>query len=65
MPGSWPLILAHMLLLQIQPIKVQGVDPVSQKLRRLNEQVSLNQLVSSHFVKVLQIQMVKFVQEEK
>ncbi|XP_031718044.1 pentraxin-4 [Anarrhichthys ocellatus] len=37
-PGRWPLILVHMLLLQIQPVKVQGVDPVSQKLRRLNEQ---------------------------
>ncbi|KAK9534669.1 hypothetical protein VZT92_007099 [Zoarces viviparus] len=37
-PGCWPLILVHMLLLQIQPVKVQGVDPVSQKLRRLNEQ---------------------------
>ncbi|XP_059203825.1 pentraxin-4 isoform X1 [Centropristis striata] len=36
--GHWPLILVHMLLLQMQPIKVQGVDPVSQKLRRLNEQ---------------------------
>ncbi|XP_037648244.1 pentraxin-4 [Sebastes umbrosus] len=37
-PGHWPLILVHMLLLQIQPVKVQGVDPVSKKLRRLNEQ---------------------------
>ncbi|KAM6913958.1 uncharacterized protein ptx4 isoform 1-T1 [Lycodopsis pacificus] len=37
-PGRWPLILVHMLLLQVQPVKVQGVDPVSQKLRRLNEQ---------------------------
>ncbi|XP_063760079.1 pentraxin-4 [Eleginops maclovinus] len=27
-----------MILLQIQPITVQGADPVSQKLRRLNEQ---------------------------
>ncbi|XP_054463220.1 pentraxin-4 [Anoplopoma fimbria] len=33
-PGRWSLIL---LLLQIQPVKVQGVD-VSQKLRRLHEQ---------------------------
>ncbi|XP_029998102.1 pentraxin-4 [Sphaeramia orbicularis] len=37
-PVHWALILAHILLLQIQPIKVQGADPVSQKLRRLNEQ---------------------------
>lgn len=44
-PGHWSLILVLMLLLQIQPVKVQGVDPVSQKLRRLNEQVSLNETV--------------------
>ncbi|XP_026179912.1 pentraxin-4 [Mastacembelus armatus] len=37
-PGHWLLILVHILQLQIQPIKVQGNDPVSQKLRRLNEQ---------------------------
>ncbi|KAK1877075.1 Pentraxin-4 [Dissostichus eleginoides] len=37
-PGHWSLILVLMLLLQIQPVKVHGVDPVSQKLRRLNEQ---------------------------
>ncbi|KAG8007138.1 Pentraxin-4 [Nibea albiflora] len=37
-PGHWPQILVHMLLLQIQPVKLQGVDSVSQKLRRLNEQ---------------------------
>ncbi|XP_051243109.1 pentraxin-4 [Dicentrarchus labrax] len=37
-PGHWPLILVHMLLLQIQPVKGLSVDPVSQKLRRLNEQ---------------------------
>ncbi|KAA8584882.1 hypothetical protein FQN60_003576 [Etheostoma spectabile] len=36
--GHWSLIMVHMLLLQIQPVKLQGVDPVSQKLRRLNEQ---------------------------
>ncbi|XP_070837854.1 pentraxin-4 [Chaetodon trifascialis] len=36
--GHWPLILVHILLLQMQPVEVQGVDPVSQKLRRLNEQ---------------------------
>ncbi|XP_045897491.1 pentraxin-4 [Micropterus dolomieu] len=36
--GHWPLIVVHMLLLQIQPVKVKGVDAVSQKLRRLNEQ---------------------------
>ncbi|KAM9346017.1 uncharacterized protein ptx4 [Symphorus nematophorus] len=34
-PHHWSLILIHMLLL---PIKVQGADPVSQKLRRLTEQ---------------------------
>uniref|UniRef100_A0AAQ5YXF0 Pentraxin 4, long n=2 Tax=Amphiprion ocellaris TaxID=80972 RepID=A0AAQ5YXF0_AMPOC len=34
----WPLVLVHMLLLQLQSVKVQGVDPVSHKLRRLNEQ---------------------------
>ncbi|KAI3360049.1 hypothetical protein L3Q82_014383, partial [Scortum barcoo] len=38
LPGHWPLILVHMLLLQIQNIQVQGVDSVSQKLRRLSEQ---------------------------
>ncbi|XP_029292904.1 transcription factor SPT20 homolog [Cottoperca gobio] len=37
-PVHWPLIVVHMLLLQMPPVKVQGVDPVSQKLRRLNEQ---------------------------
>ncbi|XP_040918564.1 pentraxin-4 [Toxotes jaculatrix] len=37
-PGHWPLILVHMLLLQLQSVKVQRLDPVSQKLRRLNEQ---------------------------
>ncbi|KAF1379269.1 hypothetical protein PFLUV_G00174330 [Perca fluviatilis] len=37
-PGQWPMIVVHMLLLQIQPVKLQGFDPVSQKLRRLNEQ---------------------------
>ncbi|KAK5856559.1 hypothetical protein PBY51_008146 [Eleginops maclovinus] len=37
-PGHWSLILVLMILLQIQPITVQGADPVSQKLRRLNEQ---------------------------
>ncbi|XP_033998156.1 pentraxin-4 [Trematomus bernacchii] len=37
-PGHWSLILVLILLLQIQPVKVKGVDPVSQKLRRLNEQ---------------------------
>ncbi|XP_049416092.1 pentraxin-4 isoform X2 [Epinephelus fuscoguttatus] len=36
--SRWPLILLHMLLLQIQAVQVQGIDPVSQKLRRLNEQ---------------------------
>lgn len=46
MPGHWPLILVPMLLLQIQPVKVQGVDPMSQKLRRLNKQVCLNQCAS-------------------
>lgn len=39
------LILVHMLLLQNQHIKVEGVDPVSQKLQRLKEQVGLNQTV--------------------
>ncbi|XP_034566409.1 pentraxin-4 [Notolabrus celidotus] len=34
----WYLILVHVLLLQILPVMVQGVDPVSQKLRRLTEQ---------------------------
>ncbi|XP_071319106.1 pentraxin-4 [Trachinotus anak] len=37
-PSHWPLILVHMLLPQLQCVKVQGTDPVSQKLRRLNEQ---------------------------
>ncbi|GLD70182.1 pentraxin-4 isoform X1 [Lates japonicus] len=37
-PGHWTLILVHMLLLQLHAVKVQGIDPVSQKLRRLNEQ---------------------------
>ncbi|XP_008286946.1 pentraxin-4 [Stegastes partitus] len=32
------LVLVHMLLLQLQSVTVQGADPVSQKLRRLNEQ---------------------------
>ncbi|XP_022612655.1 pentraxin-4 [Seriola dumerili] len=36
--GHWPLILVHMLLPQLQCGKVQGIDLVSQKLRRLNEQ---------------------------
>ncbi|XP_069557560.1 uncharacterized protein ptx4 [Brachyistius frenatus] len=36
--GHWPQVLVHMLLLQLQSVKVQGGDPVSQKLRRLNEQ---------------------------
>ncbi|XP_076609448.1 uncharacterized protein ptx4 [Chaetodon auriga] len=36
--SHWPLILVHILLMQIQLIEVQGVDSVSQKLRRLNEQ---------------------------
>ncbi|XP_034395205.1 pentraxin-4 [Cyclopterus lumpus] len=36
--GRWPLILVHVLLLKTQPAKVQGVDPASPKLRRLNEQ---------------------------
>lgn len=40
-----PLILVYMLLLQIQSDKVQGVDPMSQKLRRLNEQVRLNPFI--------------------
>ncbi|XP_029365195.1 pentraxin-4 isoform X2 [Echeneis naucrates] len=37
-PAHWPLILVHMLLPQLQCVKVPGMDPVSQKLRRLNEQ---------------------------
>nr|XP_046272074.1 pentraxin-4 [Scatophagus argus] len=36
--GYWSLILVQMLLLQNHPVKMQRVDPVSQKLRRLNEQ---------------------------
>ncbi|CAJ1076444.1 pentraxin-4 [Xyrichtys novacula] len=37
-PGPWYLILVCIILLHILPIIVQGVDPVSQKLRRLTEQ---------------------------
>ncbi|XP_042361527.1 pentraxin-4 [Plectropomus leopardus] len=36
--GHWSLILVYMLLLHIQLVQVQRVDPVSQKLRRLSEQ---------------------------
>lgn len=49
-PGDWPLILVHVLLLQIQPVKVQGADPVSHKLRRLNEQVGLNLTVCLYWI---------------
>lgn len=38
-PGLRDLILVDMLLLHIFPITVQGVDPMSLKLRRLTEQV--------------------------
>nr|XP_019962087.1 PREDICTED: pentraxin-4 isoform X1 [Paralichthys olivaceus] len=35
-PSHWPLVLV--LVLQLQSVKVQGIDPVSRRLRRLNEQ---------------------------
>lgn len=38
--GIWMQVLVYTLLLQLQTAKVQGFDPVSQKLQRLNEQVS-------------------------
>ncbi|XP_029946280.1 pentraxin-4 [Salarias fasciatus] len=34
----WPPVLLHVLLLQLQSAKVQAADPMSLKLRRLNEQ---------------------------
>ncbi|XP_074553213.1 uncharacterized protein ptx4 [Halichoeres trimaculatus] len=37
-PGLWDLVLLDMLLVYTFPMAVQGVDPVSQKLRRLTEQ---------------------------
>ncbi|KAM7372251.1 hypothetical protein PAMP_009431 [Pampus punctatissimus] len=36
--GQRLLIMVHMLLMQMKPMKVQGVHPLSQKLRQLNEQ---------------------------
>ncbi|XP_053194837.1 pentraxin-4 [Scomber japonicus] len=45
-PGQWPTILVHMLLMQTQPVKVQGVNSVSQKLRRLNEQFQQFQVLT-------------------
>ncbi|XP_035766713.1 pentraxin-4 [Neolamprologus brichardi] len=36
--GIWMQVLVYTLLLQLQTVKVQGFDPVSQKLQRLNDQ---------------------------
>ncbi|XP_044187724.1 pentraxin-4 [Thunnus albacares] len=45
-PSHWPLIMVHMLLMQTQPIKMQGIHPLSQKLRRLNEQFQQFQVLT-------------------
>ncbi|KAM3598290.1 uncharacterized protein V6R79_016187 [Siganus canaliculatus] len=44
--NHWPLVLIHMLLLQIQPHRVRGVDHVSLKLRRLSEQFQQFQVLT-------------------
>ncbi|XP_075995146.1 uncharacterized protein ptx4 [Genypterus blacodes] len=44
--GQWPLILVHMLLLHPQPLRVQGGDPLSQRVRRLNEQFQQFQVLT-------------------
>ncbi|XP_030591320.1 uncharacterized protein ptx4 [Archocentrus centrarchus] len=36
--GHWVQVVVYMLLLQLQTVKVQGFDSVSQKLQQLNEQ---------------------------
>ncbi|KAM3863920.1 pentraxin-4 [Diretmus argenteus] len=51
-PSQWPLILVHMLLLQLQPLRVHGAAHLElrtamyQKLRRLDEQFQQFQVLT-------------------